>query len=362
METCTTVTSPVLITSAVELGGVSIWVWVAFVGAVLLFLGLDLGVFHRSAHEVRMREALTWVAIWISAALLFGTGIYFFWDHLVSDSKYNNLEAATAFLAGYLVEWSLSVDNIFVFLVVFAYFYVPPKYQHRVLFWGILGALVFRALFIALGAVVLERFLWTMILFGLFLVATGIKMLWAHGKTVDPGRNPVVRAFRKVMPATDQYHEDRFFIREGGRLLATPLFIALVVVEFTDILFAVDSVPAIFAITREPFLVFTSNVFAILGLRALFFAVAGLMRLFQYLHYGLAIILMFVGVKMLYGYAAEVNEWQKFPVVISLAFIVGVLGLSVLLSVLKPARPRTPTYEAQPLQEGGAPNANPGGD
>lgn len=356
-----TLISPLTAVGAAELGGVSIWVWGTFVGAVLLFLALDLGVFHRSAHEVRMREALTWVAIWISLAILFGIGIYYFWDRLVSDSKYTNLEAATAFLAGYLVEWSLSVDNIFVFLVVFAYFHVPAKYQHRVLFWGIIGALIFRALFIALGAVVLERFLWTMILFGLFLVATGIKMLWAHGKTVDPGSNPVVRLFRRTMPITDQYQGDRFFIREGGKLIATPLFVALLVVEFTDILFAVDSVPAIFAITREPFLVFTSNVFAILGLRALFFAVAGLMQLFRYLHYGLAVILMFVGVKMLYGYAAEVNEWQKFPVTISLAFIIGVLGLSVLVSVLRPA-PRTTNYETQPLQEGGAPHANPGGD
>lgn len=319
-----------------ELAGISIWLWAGFVGLVLGFLSLDLGVFHRKAHEVGMREALTWTVIWIAVSLLFSGVILYRWDWIQPHSQYSNSQAAMAFLAGYLVEWTLSVDNIFVFLVVFTYFRVPPMYQHRVLFWGIVGALVFRSIFIALGAVVLSAFVWTMIIFGLFLIATGIKMIWAHGKTIDPGNNPVVRLFRRIMPTTDEYHGQRFFVRKNGVLLATPLFVALLVVEFTDILFAVDSVPAIFAITQNPFIVFTSNVFAILGLRALFFAVAGLMQLFRYLHFGLAAILLFVGGKMLYGYAQKelVPEWPHFPIGISLSIIVGILAVAILASIL----------------------------
>lgn len=322
-----------------ELAGISIWLWASFVGLILGFLALDLGVFHRKAHEVGMREALTWTAIWIVAALLFNGLIWVHWDWIHPQSDYTNPEAAMAFLAGYLIEKSLSVDNIFVFLVVFTYFQVPAQYQHRVLFWGIVGALVFRAIFIALGAVVLSAFAWTMILFGLFLIATGIKMIRAHGKSIDPGNNPVVRLFRKVMRTTDEYHGQRFFIRQNGVLFATPLFVTLLVIEFTDILFAVDSVPAIYAITHNPFIVFTSNVFAILGLRALFFAVAGLMRLFRYLHFGLAAILLFVGVKMLYGYVEKevVPEWPKFPVAISLLVILAILATAILASLLRPA-------------------------
>lgn len=324
-----------------ELAGVSIWLWAAFLGIVVGFLALDLGVFHRKAHEVRMREALVWTGIWITASLLFSGLLFFRWDLIQPQSDYTNGQAAMAFLAGYLVEWSLSVDNIFVFLVVFAYFRVPAKYQHRVLFWGIVGALVFRAIFIALGAVVLSAFVWTMVVFGLFLIATGIKMLATHGNSIDPGNNPLVRVFRRIMPTTDDYHGQRFFVRQNGALLATPLFVALLVVEFTDVLFAVDSVPAIFSITQNPFIVFTSNVFAILGLRALFFAVAGLMQLFRFLHFGLAAILMFVGVKMLYGYAQKVlvPDWPHFPIGLSLAIIVGVLASSILASVLLPVGP-----------------------
>lgn len=319
-----------------ELAGISIWLWIGFVGLVLGFLALDLGVFHRHAHEVRMREALTWTGVWISASLLFGGALYLWWDQIQPQSTYTNAQAAMAFLAGYLVEWSLSVDNIFVFLVVFTYFRVPPMYQHRVLFWGIIGALLFRAIFIALGAVVLSAFVWTMVIFGLLLIATGVKMLLAHGKTVDPSQNPIVRWFRRIMPTTDEYHGQRFFVRKDGVLLATPLFVALLVVEFSDIMFAVDSVPAIFAITQNPFIVFTSNVFAIMGLRALFFAVSGLMQLFRFLHYGLAAILMFVGVKMLYGYAQKeiVPDWPHFPVGWSLAIIVTILAGTILASVI----------------------------
>ncbi len=343
--------------AAIELAGVSVYIWAVFVGAVFFFLALDLGIFHRQAHEVRMREALAWTGIWITLSILFGISLYLFWDKMQTGSEYSNGEAAMAFLAGYLVEWSLSVDNIFVFLVVFAYFHVPSKYQHRVLFWGILGALLFRSIFIAVGAVVLKKFLWTMVLFGLFLIFTGVKLVSAHGKTIDPGKNPVVKLFRRFLPVTDDYRGQKFLVRENGKLFATPLLVALVVVEFTDILFAVDSVPAIFAITHEPFLVFTSNVFAILGLRSLFFAVAGLMQLFRFLHYGLAVILTFVGIKMLYGYAAEVYHWQKFPVALSLGVIVGVLAGSIVISILKPEK----AAEGPKTEEGGMEDANPRG-
>lgn len=322
-----------------ELAGISIWLWSGFVGLVLGFLALDLGVFHRRDHVVGMREALVWTGVWISAALLFSGVIYFQWDSIQPQSAYTNSQAAMAFLAGYLVEWSLSVDNIFVFLVVFTYFRVPPMNRHRVLFWGILGALLFRAIFIALGAVVLSAFVWTMVIFGLLLLATGIKMIWAHDKTFEPGKNPVVRLFRRFVPTTEHYEGKKFFVRRNGRLFATPLFVALLVVEFTDILFAVDSVPAIFAITQNPFIVFTSNVFAIMGLRALFFAVSGLLELFRYLRFGLAAILLFVGGKMLYGYAekAVVPAWPHFPIGASLAIVVGILAATLLASALLPA-------------------------
>lgn len=327
-----------------ELAGIPVWIWGAFLGFVLVVLALDLGVFHRKAHVVQMKEALVWSAVWMGLALAFGALIFTQWQQIRPGSTYSNSDAGFAFIAGYLVEWALSVDNLFVFLLVFAYFQVPPQYQHRVLFWGIVGALIFRMIFIALGAVVLERFHWSMILFGAFLVFTGIKMVRTHGKKMDPGRNPVIKLFRKFVPVTPEYHGQRFFTRIDGRLWATPLFVALLVVEFTDIVFAIDSVPAIFAITNEPFIVFTSNVFAILGLRSLFFALAGLMQMFHYLHYGLAAVLMFVGGKMLYGYF-EKDVWPelpKFPVWLSLVVIIVTLGLAVLVSILRPPRSSSP--------------------
>lgn len=329
-----------------ELAGIPVWIWGAFLGFVLVVLALDLGVFHRKAHVIQMKEALVWSAVWMGLALAFGALIFTQWQEIRPGSTYSNSDAGFAFIAGYLVEWALSVDNLFVFLLVFAYFQVPPQYQHRVLFWGIVGALVFRMIFIALGAVVLERFHWSMILFGAFLVFTGIKMIRTHGKKMDPAGNPVLKLFRKFVPVTPEYHGQKFFTRIDGRLWATPLFVALLVVEFTDIVFAIDSVPAIFAITSEPFIVFTSNVFAILGLRSLFFALAGLMQMFHYLHYGLAAVLMFVGGKMLYGYF-EKDVWPdlpKFPVWLSLVVIVFTIGLAVLVSILRPPRssPETP--------------------
>lgn len=335
------------------LAGIPIWIWGAFLGFVLLMLALDLGVFHKQAHEVKLKEALTWSVIWISLALLFNVGIYFFWDQIYPQGSgsaglnYSNKDAAMAFLAGYLIEKALSIDNIFVFIVVFGYFQVPQKYQHRVLFYGILGALIFRALFIAAGAALLEKFFWAMLIFGAFLILTGVKMVVMKDKKIEPEKNPVIRMFKKLIPVTTEFHGQKFLTRINGKLWATPLLVTLIFVEFTDIVFAVDSIPAIFAITSNPFIVFTSNVFAILGLRALFFAIAGLMQLFHYLSYGLAAILVFVGGKMLFNYAVKVDwitigNMEKFPVGLSLAIIVAILGASVGWSILKP--PANPSH------------------
>lgn len=335
-----------------ELAGVPIWIWLTFLLFVLGMLALDLGVFHKNAHEVKIKEALTWSAVWIALALVFNIGIYFLWDRIYPASEYTPKDAALAFLTGYVVEKALSVDNIFVFLMVFAYFNVPAKYQHRVLFWGIIGALLLRAGFIAAGAAILKEFAWAVLIFGGFLIFTGIKMLIVKDKKVDPEKNPIIVLFRKMMPVTKEYVGQKFFTRIDGKLWATPLFITLLFVEFTDIVFAVDSIPAIFAITKDPFIIFTSNVFAILGLRALFFALAGLMDLFHYLGTGLAAILMFVGGKMVYTYYMHTWGGQpdfKFPIGLSLGIIVGVIALSIILSLMKPKKPEDdpPTPAAQ---------------
>jgi len=318
-----------------ELAGVPLWIWAAFLGFVALMLALDLGVFHRTAHKVKVKEALIWSGVWIALALVFNAGIFASWNVIQPGSGYSNSEAGVAFLTGYLIEKALSIDNIFVFLIIFSYFQVPDKYQHKVLFWGIIGALIFRALFIAAGAAIIEQFFWTMIVFSVFLVATGIKMALSHDKKIDPERNPLVRFFRRIMPVTNEYHGDKFLVRIDGKRWATPLLLVLVVVEFTDVIFAIDSIPAIFAITSNPFLVFTSNVFAILGLRSLFFALAGLMQMFHYLSYGLAAILVFVGAKMMYGYfeKAVIVEWPKFPPLASLAVIASILAIAVIASI-----------------------------
>jgi tellurite resistance protein TerC len=321
-----------------ELAGVPLWIWGSFLGFVGLMLALDLGVFHRTAHKVEVKEALIWSGVWIGLALVFNAGLFAFWNQIQPGSGYTNSEAGVAFLTGYLIEKALSIDNIFVFLIVFSYFQVPEKYQHKVLFWGIIGALIFRALFIAAGAAILEKFFWTMIIFSIFLVATGVKMALSHDKKVDPEKNPIVRFFRRIMPVTSDYHADKFTIRIDGKRWATPLLLVLVVVEFSDVIFAVDSIPAIFAITSNPFIVFTSNVFAILGLRSLFFALAELMQMFHYLSYGLAAILIFVGGKMMYGYVekAVFVDWPKFPPLISLVVIACILGVAIIASIRRP--------------------------
>lgn len=299
--------------------------WIAFNIFVLAMLALDLGVFHRKAHVIKIKEALAWSAMWITLALLFNLGVYF----------WRGPETALEFLTGYVIEKSLSVDNIFVFLLIFSYFHVSPLYQHKVLFWGILGALIMRAIFIATGVTLIQKFHWVIYIFGAFLILTGIKMALQKDKKIHPERNPVLRLFRRFMPVTDRYEDGRFFVKRAGRYLATPLFIVLLVVETTDVIFAVDSIPAILAITLDPFIVYTSNVFAILGLRALYFALAGLMQLFHHLHYGLSVILVFVGVKML------ISNIYEIPVGIALGLVVSILLISVIASVVRPRKVET---------------------
>jgi tellurite resistance protein TerC len=295
--------------------------WVAFVSFILAMLAVDLFVVHRDAHEVTFREATTWSVVWVTLGLAFG-GLLWWWQ---------GAEVAGRYLAGYLIEKSLSVDNIFVFALVFGYFAVPPKYQHRVLFWGVLGALVFRAIFIGAGAALLGSFHWMIFVFGGFLILTGIKMWRTRDSHVDPARNPVLRLMRRALPSTDGYVGQRLFVRQAGRTLATPLFAVLVVVETTDIIFAVDSIPAIFAVTDEPFLVFTSNAFAILGLRALYFLLAGMIDRFAYLKLGLAAVLVFVGAKML------LTDIYTIPIWASLAVIAATIAISVFASLRRPA-------------------------
>lgn len=286
---------------------------------VVVMLFLDLKVFHRKSHSINVKEALLWSAFWIILALLFNYGIYHF----------QGREAGLNFLAGYLLEKSLSVDNLFVFLLIFSYFKVPDRYQHKVLFWGILGALVMRAIFIACGVTLMHYFHPIIYIFGAFLVFTGLKLIFEKEKEVHPEKNPVLILFKRFLPVTHDYVEDKFCVKRNGRMMATPLLVVLVIIETTDIVFAIDSIPAILSITHDPFIVFTSNVFAIMGLRALYFALAGLMRLFAYLHYGLGAILAFVGVKMLLA------DIYKVPIGIALGVIAGILALSILFSVLK---------------------------
>jgi tellurite resistance protein TerC len=322
------------------------WFYGGFTLFVLLLLALDLGVFHRTAHEVSFKEAAAWSVVWVTLALTFNLLFYFFMlDRFPADPRLTAVpgfdaalaakNAALEFLAGYVVEYSLSVDNIFVFVVVLNYFSVPSRCQHRVLFFGILGALVFRAIFIGLGALLL-RIEWIIWIFGAFLIYTGVRMMFAEEKGVEPEHNAVIRLFRRVIPVTPQMHDKYFFVKIDGVRYATPLFVALLFLEMTDIVFAVDSVPAIFALTREPLIVFTSNIFAILGLRNLYFMLKGAIDKFHMLKYGLGIVLIFVGLKMvwlnrLYG--------GHFPIGISLGVIVGVIAISIVLSLMFPKPP-----------------------
>jgi tellurite resistance protein TerC len=293
--------------------------WAVFSIVILAMLALDLGVLQRSPHEVKLREALTWSAVWIALAMAFMVLVYVWRGHQV----------ALEFLTCYLIEESLSVDNLFVFLVIFSYFNVPKHLHHKVLFWGIIGAVVMRGVFIVAGVAVLERFEWLVYALGGLLIVTGIRMATHQGQDIHPERNPVLRIFRRYFPVTEGYEGNRFFVRRAARTLATPLFVVLLVVETTDVAFAIDSVPAALSITLDPFVVFTSNIFAILGLRSLYFALAGIMPMFVYLHYGLSVILVFTGVKMIAAH------WVRIPIGVALAVVAGVLAISVVASVLR---------------------------
>jgi len=320
----------------------TIWLWIGFNLFVLAMLALDLGVFHRKSHAVSAREAITWSLVWISLSLVFNAVIYFFWDRMMPGSSYTNSEAALAFFTGYLIEKSLSVDNIFVFILIFSFFAVPAAYQHRVLFWGILGALIMRGTLIAVGAALLKEFHWVIYVFGVFLIYTGIRIARHQDEEMQPDKNPVVKFFRRFMPVTETFEADNFFIRRAGTLMATPLFLILLIVESTDLVFAVDSIPAIFAVTQEPFIVYTSNVFAILGLRALYFLLANVMDKFQYLKLGLSAVLTFIGVKMV------IVDLYHIPVGASLLVVAGILTISILASLWKGRRTTsdlTPTVE-----------------
>jgi len=304
----------------------NIWFWVGFIAFVLAMLALDLGVFHRTAHVVRPKEAGGWVAFWSTLALLFAAGVWIF------DSSAD----ALTFLTGYVIELSLSVDNLFVIVVIFEYFRVPPIAQHRVLFYGILGAIVMRGVFIGLGAFLLARFDWILYVFGAMLLITGIRMMFKQDEEFEGEQNKIVRATRRLVPMTREYSGHHFFTVANGRRIATPLLLVLILVEFTDLIFAVDSIPAIFGITKDPFLVFTSNIFAILGLRSMFFLLASVVEKFYLLKYGLALILSFIGVKML-G-----EHWFHVPILLSLGIVLATLALAVAASMLWPKPEEAP--------------------
>ena len=305
----------------------SIWLWVGFNLFVLFMLALDLGVFHRKSHAVSLKEAAIWSVVWIAMSLLFNSAIYFFWNKMAPNSHYTNSEAALAFFTGYIIEKSLSVDNIFVFVLIFSYFAVSAAYQHRVLFWGIIGALIMRGTLIAVGAALIEQFHWIIYVFGAFLVYTGIRMFSHANIKVEPEKNPLVKMARRFLPVTDTYEGSQFFAKNAGKWMATPLFLVVLFVESTDLLFAVDSIPAIFAVTTDIFIIYTSNVCAILGLRALYFLLANVVEKFHYLSAGLSIILIFVGIKML------IDSFYKIPVVISLSVVFGVLMVAIVASL-----------------------------
>ncbi len=291
--------------------------WILFNVFVLIMLALDLGVFHRKVHVVSMKEALGWSAVWVSLALVFNVILYFWLGQ----------QKALEFFTGYLVEKALSVDNIFVFIMIFTYFQVPPQYQHKVLFWGIIGALLMRVVFIFAGVALIEKFHFTIYIFGAILLYTGYKMFKHNNAKIEPEQNPLIRFTRKYMPVTSELHGERFFTRLNGKWHATPLFLVLLLIETTDLIFAVDSIPAILAITQDQFIVYTSNVFAILGLRSLYFALAGIVHRFWLLSYGLAVVLIFVGIKMI------MIDFYKIPVEWSLLFIAMTITASVVLSL-----------------------------
>lgn len=302
--------------------------WIVFLVIVFILLALDLGVFHKNPHSISTREALGWTAVWVSLAFLFSIVVYFAYEDgwVANPEDLDGKEAILEYITGYLIEQSLSMDNIFVIAVIFAYFKIPKLYQHRVLFWGILGALVFRGFMIGVGTVLIQRFDWVIYIFGALLLYSAYRMLFASEEGVHPDQNPVIKIVRRVFPVTDSFHEDHFFVKHGNVRAATPLFVALMVVETTDVMFALDSIPAIFAITRDPFIVFTSNIFAIMGLRSLYFVLAAILDKFKYLKYSLVFVLGFVGVKML------ISNYYHIPSWISLVVIVVALSIGIAVS------------------------------
>jgi tellurite resistance protein TerC len=306
------------------------WHWAGFIGCVLFFLALDLGVFHRQAHVVKFREALVWTGIWVTLSFVFGL--------LIAPALVNGWGKRDTgeFVTGYVIELSLSMDNVFVIALIFTYFRVPPQYQHRVLFWGILGALVMRGVMIAAGAALISRFMWTLYFFGAFLIFTGLKMLFVSDDGVDPEKNLLLRLTRKWFPVAKEFHGQKFAIQEQGRFTLSPLALVLMVVETTDLIFAVDSIPAIFAVTQKPFIVFTSNVFAILGLRSLYFVLAGAIDYFRYLKVGLSFVLVFIGAKMLLDPHASPPQWfqVEIPGSVSLLVVGAIIATSIALSVV----------------------------
>lgn len=303
----------------IVIGDHSISLWLSFLGFVAAMLAIDLGIFNRNPHAVTFKEALNWSIVWVLLALVFYGGLH----------VYMSPEKATEFITGYLIEKSLSVDNIFVFVLIFQFFAVPVMYKHRVLFWGIIGALVLRGVMIAAGAALLEEFHWVIYIFGAFLIFTGVKIAFSGDEKIEPEKNPIIRGFRKIYPITNEYHATRFFVNIDGKRWATPLFMVILMIGTTDVLFAVDSIPAIFAITLDPFIVFTANVFAVLGLRSMYFMLAGIVHKFHYLKYGLAVILAYVGVKMV------AVEFIKIPTGLSLGFIGVVLGVTIIASLVR---------------------------
>lgn len=297
----------------------TLW-WIFFAIFIIAMLALDLGIINRKAHVIKMKEALLWTSFWVTLAVLFGGGVYYFYDHI----------KAMEFFTAYLIEYSLSIDNLFVFMLIFRYFGVPHAYEHKALFWGILLALITRAVFIFVGVALINLFGWVMYIFGAFLIYTGIKMALNKQTEVHPDKNIALKLLRKVMPVSQEFSGAKFFIVKRGIRFATPMLAVLLALETTDILFAVDSIPAVLAISKDPFIVYTSNVFAILGLRSLFFAISGLMKLFHLLHYGLAAILSFVGIKML------IEDFFHVPVTASLLVIASILAVSILSSIIWP--------------------------
>jgi tellurite resistance protein TerC len=314
-----------------------IWLWVLFNIGVIILLCLDLFVFNRKSHSIQVKEALLWTAVYVVLAALFALGLYFFYHNGLEPSA----NSAMSFVTGYLIEQSLSVDNLFVIMLIFTFFRTPTAYQHRVLFWGIIGAIFFRVLFIFLGVSLINRFSFTIYILGALLIYTAIKMFFQKDTEIDPEKNFALRLFSKVMPVSKLYEGGNFFTRLNGKWHATPLFIVLLVIETTDIVFALDSIPAIIAITKDPFIVYSSNIFAVLGLRSLYFALAGIMKLFHFLHYGLSVILFYIGVEII------IHKVIPIPIWVSLSVVAGILTISIILSIIFPAKDELPVHHGK---------------